>query len=143
MMIGWIIFFAWLELYSAGIAAAAKRNGAKNYLIYLVPFAGYGKVFVESHKEIRSVGFEIIDKTNRCNKFSYEWDRGGDFCGEFFIEMPILWSLSNPYLYGYKAEIKYLDGEISVKEGKFGFRTLGQNSKNITINGKDTYTNLK
>ena len=40
MMIGWIIFFAWLELYSAGIAAAAKRNGAKNYLIYLVPFAG-------------------------------------------------------------------------------------------------------
>lgn len=101
--------------------------------------AGYGKVFVESHKEIRSVGFEIIDKTNRCNKFSYEWDRGGDFCGEFFIEMPILWSLSNPYLYGYKAEIKYLDGEISVKEGKFGFRTLGQNSKNITINGKPVY----
>lgn len=39
MMIGWIIFFAWLELYSAGIAAEAKRNGAKNYLIYLVPFA--------------------------------------------------------------------------------------------------------
>lgn len=100
---------------------------------------GYGKVFVESHKEIRSVGFEIIDKSNRCNKFSYEWERNGDFCGEFFIKKPILWSLSNPYLYGYKAEIKYFDGEISVKEGKFGFRTLGQNGKNITINGKPVY----
>ena len=101
--------------------------------------AGYGKLFVESHKEIRSVGFEIIDKSNRCNKFSYEWERNGDFCGEFFIKKPILWSLSNPYLYGYKAEIKYFDGEISVKEGKFGFRTLGQNGKNITINGKPVY----
>ena len=100
---------------------------------------GYGKVFVESHKEIRSVGFEIIDKSNRCNKFSYEWERNGDFCGEFFIKKPILWSLSNPYLYGYKAEIKYFDGEIFVKEGKFGFRTLGQNGKNITINGKPVY----
>lgn len=100
---------------------------------------GYGKVFVESHKEIRSVGFEIIDKSNRCNKFSYEWERNGDFCGEFFIKKPILWSLSNPHLYGYKAEIKYFDGEISVKEGKFGFRTLGQNGKNITINGKPVY----
>ena len=101
--------------------------------------AGYGKVFVESHKEIQAVGFEIIDKSNRCNKFSYEWEIDDDFCGDFFIEKPILWSLSNPYLYGYKVEIKYFDGEISVKEGKFGFRTLGQNGKNITINGKPVY----
>ena len=91
--------------------------------------AGYGKVFVESHKEIRSVGFEIIDKTNRCNKFSYEWDRGGDFCGEFFIEMPILWSLSNPYLYGYKAEIKYLDGEI--KKANLASERLGRTVKTL------------
>ena len=45
---------------------------------------GYGKVFVESHKKIRSVGLKITDKTNRCNQFNYEWDKRGDFYGEFF-----------------------------------------------------------
>ena len=31
---------------------------------------GYGKVFVESHKKIKAVGFEIIDRTNYRKKIT-------------------------------------------------------------------------
>ena len=51
---------------------------------------GYGKVFVESHKKIRSVGLEITDRTNRCDKFGYEWDKRGDFYGEFFYRKSVI-----------------------------------------------------
>ena len=100
---------------------------------------GYGKVFVESHKKIRSVGLEITDKTNRCDKFGFKWDKRGDFYGEFFIENPLLWSLSDPALYGYRVEITYADGEKEEVCGRFGFREIGENGKNITINGKPVY----
>ena len=100
---------------------------------------GHGKVFVESYKRIQSLKLTIKDESGKAYSFSYEWGKDEGFYGEFLIEKPILWSLSNPYLYGYEAEIRYCDGEISVKKGRIGFRKLGQNGKNVTINGKSVF----
>ena len=100
---------------------------------------GYGKVFVESHKKIRSVKLEITDESGCLYKFDYEFCGDGNFSGDFLIENPVLWSFSKPYLYDYRIKIDFSDGESFEKEGKIGFRSLGQNGKNITINGKPVY----
>ena len=100
---------------------------------------GYGKVFVESHKKIRSVKLEIADKSDHLYKFDYEFCGDGNFSGDFFIENPVLWSLSKPYLYDYRIKADFSDGKSFKKEGKIGFRSFGQNGKNITINGKPVY----
>lgn len=100
---------------------------------------GYGKVFVESHKKIKAVGFEIIDRTNYRKKFSYDACGNEKFSGDFYIKNPILWSLTEPYLYIYRLDITYSDGEQEEHCGRFGFRKIGQNGKNITINDKPVY----
>lgn len=61
------------------------------------------------------------------------------FVGDFFIENPRLWSLSAPELYKYDVEIAYADGEKEELCGNFGFREIGQDGKNIMINGKPVY----
>lgn len=38
-MIGWIIFFAFMELYSIGMCVCLKRFGVKHYGLALIPFA--------------------------------------------------------------------------------------------------------
>lgn len=100
---------------------------------------GYGKVFVESHKKIKAVGFEIIDRTNYRKKISYDACGNEKFSGDFYIKNPILWSLTEPYLYIYRLDITYSDGEQEEHCGRFGFRKIGQNGKNITINDKPVY----
>lgn len=37
-MIAWIIFFVYLEIYSVGVAALAKRNGENKWYLNLIPF---------------------------------------------------------------------------------------------------------
>jgi len=61
------------------------------------------------------------------------------FVGDFRIENPSIWSLSDPELYEYRVEITYAGGEKEELCGRFGFREIGQNGKNITINGKPVY----
>ena len=100
---------------------------------------GYGKVFVESHKKIKAVKFEIIDRTNYRKKISYDACGNEKFSGDFYIKNPILWSLTEPYLYIYRLDITYSDGEQEEHCGRFGFRKIGQNGKNITINDKPVY----
>ncbi len=119
------------EMTSAERTAKIKINSTNT--------DGYGRVFVESHKKIKVVGLKITDKTGRRYLFDYDLEKDYIFCGDFFIENPRLWSLSDPELYEYRVEITYADGEKETLCGKFGFRTIGQNGKNITINGKLVY----
>lgn len=58
---------------------------------------------------------------------------------EFSVENPLLWSLSSPELYEYSAVIFYRGGETEVKEGKFAFRDISKNEKNILLNGKPVF----
>lgn len=53
-MIGWILFFAWIEYYSIGIALLAKRTGKSHYGLCLIPFAAH--FFVDSF----TGGFKIL-----------------------------------------------------------------------------------
>ena len=117
-----------------------NKAGQKSIIkIYSTNTDGYGRVFVESHKRIESVGLKITDKSGCCYLFDYDFEKNCNFVGDFFIESPRLWSLSHPELYEYRVEITYADGEKETLSGRFGFREIGQNGKNITINGKPVY----
>ena len=54
--------------------------------------------------------------------------------GNFRIPSPELWNLNTPSLYGFTAYIS-TDGGDEKAEGKFAFRTVSTNGKNICING--------
>ena len=54
-MLGWIIFFAFLELYSIGVMVLARRSGLKYYGWCLVPFVAFFYV-----DKILSNGFVAI-----------------------------------------------------------------------------------
>ena len=117
-----------------------NKAGQKSIIkIYSTNTDGYGRVFVESHKGIKSIGLKITDQSGCCYLFDYAFEKICNFVGDFFVENPRLWSLSSPELYEYQAEITYADGEKETLSGRFGFREIGQNGKNITINGKPVY----
>lgn len=100
---------------------------------------GYGRVFVESCRNVRSVVFTVRNESGREYRFNFKWDKPENFRGEFCVENPRLWSISSPELYEYNARITYADGEKEDLSGKFGFRTLGQNGKNLLVNGKPVF----
>lgn len=54
--------------------------------------------------------------------------------GNFRVSKPELWSVDLPVLYGFSAKISTESGEEEAK-GKFGFRKLSSNGKNICLNG--------
>ena len=106
---------------------------------------GYGKVFVESYKKILALNLTINDIDGGKSVFGYDGGNaeksGGKFSisGEFYIKSPRTWSISSPALYEYTAEISYADGEKENLSGKFGFRTLGHDGKNLLVNGKPLF----
>lgn len=54
--------------------------------------------------------------------------------GRFFVPDCVLWNLNAPVLYGFSAEIETETGKEKAS-GKFGFRTLSTNGKNVCLNG--------
>ncbi|MGN1052169.1 MAG: glycoside hydrolase family 2 TIM barrel-domain containing protein, partial [Candidatus Scatosoma sp.] len=57
---------------------------------------------------------------------------------EFRIENPVLWSVSSPFLYDYSLDVIYNDGSEKIS-GKFGFRNLSANGKEICLNGRPLF----
>lgn len=55
------------------------------------------------------------------------------------VKNPKLWSVSSPSLYCYDVEIIFTNGEREFNSGKFGFRTLSTDGKNILLNGKPIF----
>ena len=100
-----------------------------------------GSVLVEvnANKTFVQVVFTVKKGGNVLFYQKYVLQAAESFNNEFYIRDPLLWSLSHPELYEYRVEITYADGEKETFWGKFGFRELGQNGKNITINGKPVY----
>lgn len=87
-----------------------------------------------SKKVVRKIRFRI---TSADGKKSYEFEFSCDDTaaeGEFVIENPSLWNYKNPNLYLYEAIVSY-DDEEEIIRGRFGFRTLSQNGKEICLNG--------
>ena len=100
-----------------------------------------GTVLVEviANKIFEQVVFTVKKDGNVLFYQKYVLQAAKLFNNEFYIRDPLLWSLSDPALYGYRVEITYADGENETLSGRFGFREIGQNGKNITINGKPVY----
>ena len=100
-----------------------------------------GTVLVEviANKIFEQVVFTVKKDGNVLFYQKYVLQAAKLFNNEFYIRDPLLWSLSDPALYGYRVEITYADGEKEEVCGRFGFREIGQNGKNITINGKPVY----
>ena len=100
-----------------------------------------GSVLVEviANKIFEQVVFTVKKDGNVLFYQKYVLQAAKLFNNEFYIRDPLLWSLSDPALYGYRVEITYADGENETLSGRFGFREIGQNGKNITINGKPVY----
>ncbi len=100
-----------------------------------------GSVLVEvnANKTFVQVVFTVKKGGNVLFYQKYVLQSAESFNNEFYIRDPLLWSLSHPELYEYSVEIAYADGEKETLSGRFGFREIGQNGKNITINGKPVY----
>lgn len=99
---------------------------------------GQGKLTVLSERKIARLVFGVAEAgTERSFAFSYNCD-GKTFEGEFFVPRPRLWNVSAPNLYAYALRIVYEDGE-EIVEGKFGFRSISSNGKEICINGTPVF----
>ena len=100
--------------------------------------SGKGKIKLVSHKSIKTVVFKVLEE-KRSREFVFTYNGNGrELEGEFYIEKPLLWNLSSPHLYTYTLQIVYQDGEERV-EGRFGFRSISTNGKEICINGTPVF----
>lgn len=100
-----------------------------------------GRVKIECfcEKPLSTVNFIVKKGGNVLFYNNYIVERSDNFTGGFNIENPVLWSLSSPELYDYSAEMVFLDGEKERVCGKFAFREISKNEKNILLNGKPVF----
>ena len=95
--------------------------------------SGKGKLTVIAEKPIQKIVFGVAEETTqRSSVFTYTCDRT-KFEGGFIVKEPLLWNVSTPHLYTYALRIVYEDEE-EIAEGKFGFRSISTNGKEICIN---------
>ncbi len=99
---------------------------------------GHIGISIEAQKDMKSVSVAVNESNGRAF-YLKESCLGKAFNGDLKIENPLLWSVSHPNLYSYKAEINYADGSKETEEGKFGFRTISHDEHNVTLNGEHIY----
>lgn len=94
---------------------------------------GTVSVAVECKARINGVKFTVFEPCGVQTSVDLSVD-GNRAKGIFHVSEPELWSVDLPVLYGFSAKISTENGEESA-EGKFGFRTLSANGKNVCLNG--------
>lgn len=93
---------------------------------------------LSSYKAVKKISFDVTAPDGSQNyAFEFLCD-GMTAAGEFIIENPIIWSYKSPNLYKYKATVIF-DDETEIINGRFGFRTLSQNGKEICLNGTPVF----
>ncbi len=93
---------------------------------------------IEATRDIASLSVTVTESTGR--NFTAEYKNCGKTFGEVMqIDSPLIWSVSHPNLYGYKAVVTYADGFSEEAEGKLGFRTLSHDEHNVMLNGEHIY----
>lgn len=99
---------------------------------------GNGEMYIGALKEMRAVTLNVTEKqTDR--KFTFQFTvNGKEATLPFYIQNPTVWSTYIPALYTYQAEITYVDGAETI-DGTFGFRSIGTNGKNVTLNGTPVF----
>lgn len=94
---------------------------------------GYVRVTVECQNRINGVKFTAFGPCGVQTSVDLSID-GNRAEGNFRVLKPELWSVDLPVLYGFSAKISTESGEEEAK-GKFGFRKLSSNGKNVCVNG--------
>ncbi len=98
---------------------------------------GDGILDIQANELIKSVKFTVKEQ----EKIVKVWDwkvQEKETSLSFTVESPKFWSVTSPNLYAYALEIEYANGKEEV-EGRFGFRTIAQNGKNILLNGEPIF----
>lgn len=99
---------------------------------------GKGGLRVVATAQMQRLHLSVTEpNTGRAFAFDYVCN-GTTFDGEFIVPEPKLWNISAPNLYEYALHIVYEDGE-EVATGKFGFRSISSNGKEICINGTPVF----
>ena len=98
---------------------------------------GKGILRIVSDAPMQKVCFNVIDKNEKEYTFIYSCV-GTELTETFYIENPLLWSINAHNLYRYSLEILFKNGKEKL-EGRFGFRTLSTNGKEICLNGTPVY----
>ena len=112
----------------------------KNTIIKINSFNTEGKVKASICAEKEICDFHIVVKENgTARTFNFDFvGNGKQADAEFVIENPLLWSTNTFNLYSFEIEIRY-DNEKEIAYGKFGFRTISTNGKNVTLNGTPVF----
>ena len=93
---------------------------------------------VKAEKQIKSVSFIVENCLGKSLTFSYPAN-SNVFFGEFKIENPVLWNISNPFLYKYTLCLFFDDGTETI-DGTFGIRNIeSKGKKNVFVNGKPVF----
>lgn len=94
---------------------------------------GYVRVTVECQNRINGVKFTVFEPCGVQTSVDLCVD-GNHAKQSFHVCKLELWSVDLPVLYGFSIKISTENGEETA-EGKFGFRTLSTNGKNVCLNG--------
>lgn len=99
---------------------------------------GEGKLKLFAEQEIVRLVFDVKEHTGRNFQFVYNGIKSKDFEGAFFIDHALLWNIESPNLYTYRLKIECIDG-VEYMEGRFAFRSISTNGKEICINDKPVF----
>ena len=94
---------------------------------------GSAIVTVDSESKITKADFTIRLPSGESFKVDMRIN-GKEAIGDFRVSSPKLWNPNTPFLYGFSAVISTDDG-VEKAEGKFGFRSISTNGKNVCLNG--------
>ena len=99
--------------------------------------SGACSLSVKAEKEIKAVNL-VVRGGDRAFEFSY-FASGKNFLGEFKIENPVFWSVTNPFLYEYDLKLGF-DGETESISGTFGIiNLLSRGEKKLLLNGTPVF----
>ncbi len=99
--------------------------------------SGSGVVCIECEKTILGATFSATEPSGEVFNVPLRIENN-KAVGGFAVKKPELWNTENPVLYGFSAKISTEDGDEKA-EGKFAFRSISTNGKNICINGKPIF----
>ena len=94
---------------------------------------GTGSVLIECGNAVRGAELTIHTPTGETESVVLRTE-GNKAFGEFIVKEPKLWNICSPNLYAFTANIVTESG-VGEAKGKFGFRYLSQNGKQICVNG--------
>ncbi len=99
---------------------------------------GRVKIRIEPKQPLKQLKFTVKKGGNVLFNFNFGAAKE-PFEKDFCIENPLLWTLSSPELYEYFAESVCENGQAENLSGRFAFREISKNEKNILLNGKPVF----